>query len=283
MFVETDEPEARPQVLLDLAERADRATALAALQWASVLAENEGELVVAASYVDRALALVDDDATPWQVATLHTQKAYLALQRGDHTTAAGHAELAIPMLMRLRAVDDAMQAEVGVALSAIITGDLDRAEKILQVVDATQQSTVFGSAAMALGARAELLLARGDRNGALASFDRAVTEMRAIRFPGADLTGVEPWVVLAESAALTALVRFGETPAQVARADQLGADVRRSLHAQLTSEGTVDYPIAGMGLASVGAHLLASGEDLEAGIRLLALARCFGYNRDLSR
>ena len=75
MFVDTDSPEGRPQVLLDLAERGDRATSMAALQWASVLAENEGELVAASTYVDRALALVDDDATPWQVATLHSQKA----------------------------------------------------------------------------------------------------------------------------------------------------------------------------------------------------------------
>ena len=279
MFVETDGPEGRPQVLLDLAERGDRPTALAALQWASVLAENEGDLPAAASYVDRALALVDDDATPWQVATLHTQKAYLALQRGDHATAAGHAEQAVPVLMRLRAVDDAMQAEVGVALAAILTGDLDRAEKILQVVDAAQQSTVFGSAAMALGARAELQLARGDQDGALASFDRAVSEMRAIRFPGADLTGLEPWVVLAESAALTALVRYAETPAQVARRDLLGEDVLRSLKGQLASGGTLDYPVAGMGLAAVGALVVAPGQDPEPGIRLLALASRFGYNR----
>jgi predicted ATPase/DNA-binding SARP family transcriptional activator len=279
MFVESDDPDRRTEVLADLATRSDRPTALAALQWASVLAENDGEGDLAASYVDRALALVDEDATPWQVATLHTQCAYLALQRGDHATAAGHAEQAVPVLMRLRAVDDAMQAEVGVALAAIIAGDLDRADEVLRAVEAAPQSTAFGSSGMALGARAELQLARGERDAALRTFDRAVVAMREIRFPGAELTGMEPWVVLAESTTLTALVRHAATPAHAARRDQLAADVLRSLRHQLASEGLLDYPVAGMGLAALGAHLVTSGGDPEDGARLLALALRFHYNR----
>ena len=281
MFVESQGgPEGRVQSLLDLAERSDRATALPALQWASVLAENEGEAELAASYVDRALELVDDEAIPWAIATLHTQKAYIALQRGDHATAAHHAKQAVPILMRLRALDDAMQAEVAVALAAILTDDLDRAEQILRAVDAAPQSTVFGSAAMALAARAELQVARGDRDAALASFDRAVTEMREIRFPGADLTGLEPWVVVAESAALTALVRYASTPVQLARRDQLGTEFGRSLGRQLASEGMLDYPVAGMGLAAIGAWRVATpGCARETGVRLLALAQRFGYNQ----
>jgi predicted ATPase/DNA-binding SARP family transcriptional activator len=279
MFVEADGVEQRVRALVDLAERSDRATALAALQWASILVENEGEADLAASYVDRALELVDDDATPWQVATLHSERAFIALQRGDHTMAAEHARLAVPVLMRLRAIDDAMQAEVGVALAAIIQGELQRAEDILGVVDAAPQSTAFGSAAMALGARAELELARGDRQAALHTFDRAVDEMRSIHFPGAELTGLEPWVVLAEAASLTALVHYATTPAQFSRRRRLGADVLGSLQRQLGSDGTVDYPVAGMGLAALGALALATADDPEAGVRLLGLAHSFGYNR----
>jgi len=279
IFVEVDGTDDRIPALLRLAERGDRDTALAALQWAAVLAENEGELAEAASYVDRALDQVSDTTTPWQVATLHTQKAYLALQRGDHTVAAEHAALAVPVLTRLRATDDALQAQVGVALAAILDQDLTRAGDILREVEATPRSAVFGSVAMALGARAELALALGDRDAALTAFDSAVAEMRAMRFPGAELTGNEPWVVLAESTALTAFVRFADTPDQRRRRDELGSAVAESVRLQLGSEGPIDYPVAGMALAATAARLLTSETDPEVGVRLLALARSFSYSQ----
>ena len=279
MFIEAESVEDRIPVLLRLAESGDPETALTSLQWASVMAENDGELDDAASYVDRALEQVSETTTPWQVATLHTQKAYMALQRGDHTVAAEHAALAVPVLVRLRATDDAMQAQVGVVLAAILDKDLARAEAILREVEAVPQSGVFGSGAMAMGARAELALALGDRTAALAGFDGAVAEMRAMRFPGAELTGLEPWVVLAEATALTAYVRFAETAEQRRRRDDLARDVVTSVRFQLESEGAIDYPIAGMAMASTGIGLLASGTDLEVGVRLLALARCFSYSQ----
>ncbi len=279
MFIEAEGLDDRVPVLLRLAEDSDAETALTALQWASVLAENEGDLADADSYVDRALDQVSDTTTPWQIATLHTQKAYMALQRGDHAAAAEHAALAVPVLTRLRAVDDALQAQVGVALAAILDKDLARAAEILQEVEALPQSAVFGSGAMALGARAELALALGDRDAALAGFDAAVTEMRSMRFPGAELTGIEPWVVVAQSAALVAYVRVGDAPAHQARCVELARDVVESVRLQLAYDGAIDYPVAGMALAATGVELLAAGRDLEAGIRLLALARAFGYSQ----
>lgn len=279
MFIEAEDRDDRIPVLLRQADGTDRETGLAALQWAAVLAENAGDLADAASYVDRALVLVHADTTPWLVATLHTQKAFVALQRGDHEVAEEHAALAVPVLNRLRATDDALQALVGVALSAILRGDLGRAREIMREVEAAPRSAVFGSGAMANGARAELALALGDHDSALAAFDTAVEEMRGLRFPGADLTGFEPWVILAESTALTAYVRFAATPPQRRRRDELGRDVRRSAQALLGSPGQIDYPIAGMTLAATAVHVLGSGSDPDVGVRLLALAHAFGYNQ----
>jgi tetratricopeptide (TPR) repeat protein len=279
MFIEAEGRDDRVPVLLRQAETGDRALALAALQWASVLTENEGERSAAASYVDRALDQVDEATTPWQVATLHTQKAYLALQRGDHAVAAEHAELAVPVLYRLRAPDDAVQALVAVVLAAILDDDLVRAEDVLTEVEATPRSTVFGSAAMAFGARAELSLAKGDHDTALAAFDAAVAEMRQMRFPGAELTGSEPWVILAESTALTAFARFASGPEQCCRRDELGAELRESLARLLGVQDVIDYPVAGMALAATAAWFLVTDADPERGVRLLAQARGFGYNQ----
>jgi predicted ATPase/DNA-binding SARP family transcriptional activator len=283
MFIEAEDPEQRIPVLMKLAGSAEPDTALAALQWAAVLAENDGELTDAASYVDRALEQMNDETTPWQVATLHTQKAYLALQRGDHREAARHAVLAVPVLNRLRATDDALQAQGCVVLAAILDRDLTRAEDNLREMESAPRSSLFGSAGMTLGARAELALARGDRESALAAYDAAATEMRAMRFPGAELTGNEPWVVLAESTALTAFVRFATRPEQVRRRDELGRDLLESVRRQFGTEAPVghgmDYPVTGMALAATGVRLLDAETDPEAGVRLLALARSFGYNQ----
>jgi hypothetical protein len=130
---------------------------------------------------------------------------------------------------------------------------------------------------MALGARAELALARGDADAALGAFDAAVTEMRAVRFPGAELTGAEPWVVLAESTALTAYVRHAATSEHRRRRDELGVSVSASAQLQLVGSSPVDYPVAGMALAAVGVQHLEKEPDV--GVRLLALARGFGYNQ----
>ena len=44
-----------------------------------------------------------------------------------------------------------MQAEIGLALAAIIDGDLDRADEVLRAVQAAPQSTAFGSAGHGAG------------------------------------------------------------------------------------------------------------------------------------
>ena len=45
------------------------------------------------------------------------------------------------------------------------------------------------------------------------------------------------------------------------------------------SDTFLDYPVTGMLLFAVGAWLLERGEDAESGVLLLAMARCFSYNR----
>ena len=47
-------------------------------------------------------------------------------------------------------------------------------------------------------------------------------------------------------------------------------------------EGAVDYPVTGMALAALSARVLATAtidRARDAGVRLLALAATFGYNR----
>jgi hypothetical protein len=104
--------------------------------------------------------------------------------------------------------------------------------------------------------------------------------MAAIRFPGMDASGMEPWTIVARAAALTAHVRYAETAEQRAERDQLAVDLLDTGSRLLAmADSFLDYPVTGMLLAGVGAWLLDRDVELEAGVRLLMLARCVAYTR----
>jgi predicted ATPase len=272
----------RVAAALSLADDPDPRTALMAWQWAAVLAENQGEIESARSYVEKALDSITEVTTPWQVATLHTQLAMLDFNAGRHHEAAEHARIAVPILERLHADEDALSMRTSLALAALEDGDLDGAERLLAESGEPRVQDLTGGMVQQQ-VRAALLLARGDVPGALDAYAACVESMRAVRFAGVESSGLEPWVVVALGAALTAHVRHGATAAQQERAVALTSDAVRVVTALLTGpEGAVDYPVTGMVLAALGARVLTtavSDAEREAGCRLLALAVAFGYNR----
>lgn len=279
MYVDAQGPGDRVRAVLAMTDSEDRATALMGWQWAAVLAENLGEIDDAATYLRAALSALDEGTTPWQVATLHMQEAMMALQRGEHRAAAEHARVAMPLLARLRADDDALHVSMVMALAAVAEGDLEAAARLIETVDQEAQIAAFGGGAMLMAARAELALAQGDWATGLSVYDEGVRAMRAISFAGVPLSGIEPWVLVSLSTALAGHVRFGTTPEQARRGADLAADVVGHLRSLLdSSTAFVDYPVTGMGLAALGAFLLARGHDSETGVQLLALAKRFGYN-----
>ena len=101
MFVEAESDDDRIDAVLKVADSPDPATVMMALMWAANLSENLGELDAAREFTVQALAALDTDTTPWPRAMLHTQMALLAMQDGDPATAAVHAEVAWPLLVRL--------------------------------------------------------------------------------------------------------------------------------------------------------------------------------------
>ncbi|MFN8195501.1 MAG: AAA family ATPase [Nocardioidaceae bacterium] len=279
MFVEATDIDDAVRAVVALADHPNPEVGLMALQWAAVLTENGGSIVEADDFVRQALARIDDTTTPWQVATLHTQAAQLALQKGQHHVAAAHGRVADPLLTRLRAVDDALHARTAVAIAAILEGDLEEAQRIVDGFDELPPGTLIGGAAMTFGARAELHLARGDVAEGLAAYEDCMDSMRSVSFTGTPASGLEPWVIIADGAALAAYVRHAHTEAQRRRTSELAARVQAAL-TDLAHGLThmVDFPVTGMGVFALGGHAVAHG-DPEHGLRLLALAHRFGYNR----
>jgi predicted ATPase/DNA-binding SARP family transcriptional activator len=281
MFVGSDVTD-RLAAVLRLTSDPDRRTVAMAWQWSAILAENEGAIEQAGEYVEQALALVDGDTTSWEIATLNTSAAMLALNAGDHERAAAHASTAIPLLHRLHAQEDAFSMQASLALSAMREGRLQEADRMLDEIGDVPTTDVTATLVIAQ-VRAELALVRGDVATGLASFDRSLAAARDWGFGELATNGLEPWTLIAVATDLAAHARYAETPAQRARGRELMGQIGDLLERfPSVPDGAVDYPITGMSLAAMGAWILsreAEGARAEPAVRLIALAHGFGYNR----
>ena len=282
MFVETDDSAERRTAVLTLTDDSDVRTRAMAWQWAAILAENEGAIELSGEYVERALALVGEHTTTWEVATLNTQAAMQALHVGDHERAEAHARIAIPLLHRLHAVEDAFSMQASLALSAMRRGRLDDADRMLDEIGELPTADVTAGLVTAQ-VRAELALVRGDVEGGLAAFERSLVSVQDWGFGQLATNGLEPWTLIALATDLSAHTRHAETQGQRDRADELAAHVGDLLEKfPSVPDPSVDYPIVGMSLAALGAWLLTrepTGPRTEPAVRLLALAHGFSYNR----
>ncbi|MBF4769059.1 AAA family ATPase [Nocardioides agariphilus] len=278
MFVDDDPGVPTDQRVAALAEGSDPVTAQMALLWAALIAENSGDIAVAATYARE--GLTRQPLTPYLEASLHGQLAQLAMNLGDYRTAAEHAEVAWPILDRLHADDDARAIRAATIIWPLLEGDFETAERVIAETDTLGEPTM-GSQMVLLSARAELALARGEITDGLRLFDEALASVRPIE--GLDLGGLNPWVLIAASASLVARVRHGTTAADETRAREL-VDV---LAAQETGARTdnelpdQDFPLNGALLAALGAWAVRFGgsERHADGARLLAVADRWSYNR----
>ncbi|MEX5710245.1 BTAD domain-containing putative transcriptional regulator [Parafrankia sp. FMc6] len=269
-----------------LVDDADRHTRLIALMWLTHLWENDGVPRTAAACAERALALAAPQDGPWIAAVLRTQLAALSMQLGDVTTARSCARAALPVLERLGARDDVAQLRVLLAFDAINDGRLEAAESHL-AQSAPEDRTGLGGRMMAT-AEAEIMIARGDTTGGLRRYVDAAEEMRALRLPGVEPTGLEPWVLVCDAATVAAFARHASTADDLATGHSLfRACLTHCVEAFRRGQAGADYPVYGTVLFALGAwglreNLPAPGDGLagmapEDAVRLLALAERFAY------
>jgi predicted ATPase/DNA-binding SARP family transcriptional activator len=281
IFVEPGTPSDRRAAVLRLTDDPDRRTVAMAWLWAAILAENEGAIEESGEYIHRALAMVDEDTTVWEIASLNTQASTQALNTGDHARAERHARVAIPLLERLHADEDAASMRAGLALTAVRRGELDEAERLLDEIGEVPPGDVTAGL-MTSQVRAEVVLLRGDVEGGLAAFDRCLAMARSWSFSDRPSHGLEPWTLIALATDLAVHARFADSPTRRSRADQLEAEMKDLLtRFHTVPDAGLDYPVTGMALAGLGLRLLSVDPiaDVDAAVRLLALAQRFGYNR----
>ncbi len=279
-----EHPERFGARLDELCEHPDRCVATAALHWKSHTLENEGDPASAIDVVERALTLIREELDgPWTAAIRRALLSQLHLQLGERDAAVAHAQLAIPVLQRLGALDDLLQLQATVALAAVADGRLDEAgEQIRRMGDIGRPEVVLGGGSAVRAVTAELALARGDHATGLAEYRAAVTAARAVMLPDRLTSGLEPWVLYSEACALAAFARYGSGHADDADGTALYDRCRSSRLLFVLNHPYLDFPVCGTVLFALGAWgLLRSALPPAEAVRLLVLAERFTYNRTL--
>ncbi|GAB2944350.1 hypothetical protein GCM10027203_54230 [Nonomuraea fastidiosa] len=264
--------------LSQLSQSPDRDVAIEAARQLAHVLENAGDLAGATAAAERTLALLNEgDEGQWQSAIMHAMLAQLVMQLGDRKRALAHARIAVPVLQRLGASDDEAQLRAVLVTCAIEDGDLERAEaELAAIAYINDNEPVMGGVATVALCSAEIALARGETDAALAAYRRAVQSARDLQLAGMGPAEVAPWTVVAESVALTAHARHARGDG-VRYGERLYADVIG--HDLLFGDNPIrDYPICGSALFALGAWgLLRSAMPAKTAIRMLVLAERFSY------
>ncbi|MFC7505085.1 ATP-binding protein, partial [Nocardioides sp. GCM10030258] len=247
-----------------------------ALQWAAHQWENNGDPRGALDALRQALPLVHDEEGPWRRAMINAQLAELHAQLGDAERASEHALLALPVLERLGAVDDAVQNRAIVATSTMIRGDLAGASAQIAELAAIAPTGLPGGDVTIMRTRAELALALDDVGEGLRLHRAAAEASLAMRLPGSE-EQVTPWAISGEAAAVSAFALHGQ--------DGDGSDLRSSLAAKALDaldpeRPFMDFPVAGLVLFGLGLWaLLRTDRPADDAVRVLVLADRFSYYR----
>ena len=263
--------------LAEVAETQPTALAGALLMWAAIVGENVGDVEAARARAEQALAL--GPLPPYLTASLHAELSQLAMAVGDHHKAATHAETAWPLLARVHSLTDSYSLRMATAISPLLDGDVDRAAAMLEEFGEPDGDTAqMGARLTWLTAQAELAIARGDHAGAIRRYDDIV----AMVVESDPAAGINPWLMLAASAALVARARHGALD-QDPRAEELRDLLLGSTDSLEGSLWFADLPLNGVMIVALATWVLRFGpaEQHEDGVRLLAIAHRWAYNRSI--
>jgi predicted ATPase/DNA-binding SARP family transcriptional activator len=269
----SQDPASAQARLDELTQSPERQTRLTALQWAAHLHENRGDGRAATGLVERALALWRPEDGMWMRVNLEMQLAQLAGQRGDLEVAARHAREALPDLLLIGAIDDAMDARSLVALDAIRRGDLTLAE---EMADANTTGTdgvwSAGGATVTLAVRAEVALARGDIDLGLRTYREMATAMAR---------PVPEFGVMIAFFALYGLANAAAAHAFHGQGEDLFDELATLFPTAVDADPErIDFPLIGAGVFALGAAGALHGRlDPDDAAFLVCAALRFNYVR----
>lgn len=255
-----------------------------ALQWASNMHENLGDLAEARRLAELSWESADGHDGPWSRALVATQLAGLTIQVGQMDDALRYTVEALPVMEGLGASEDVAQLKAVAALAAMEDGRYEEAGQVFDEIERDDSGTgVFGAAIILLCGRPELDLVAGRVDDGLRGYRDAVRVLQTRPVPGlTDTLTFEPWVFYPQAAAVCAHVHHEQRDLVAS----MRADLRAKLPGILAGEAGLflDYPAVGSVLVALAVWELSDTADLgraEGAVRLLVVADQFGYNRQL--
>ena len=257
----------------------------------SYFRENEGDLEGALKAARRMLEVVDARKLPYLQAVAHSRIAELCLQveRGDE--ARRHLLAVLPVLERLGARSDLDGVRWWLVLSNLQLGAVDEAAHWLDQTGPPRADESVGTLTYGLGARAEILLARGEVEAGLRLWRRALDLLRTTRDPifGLELDpGQEPWTLEVEAVTVVAHAQHGRLDLVQELTGELPDRLAAMLRHPVANPPPylMELPISGgllLALAMVDLDRGARAGDERAtrsGARLVALAERFRFPRN---
>ncbi|MGI5238928.1 ATP-binding protein [Dactylosporangium sp. CA-139066] len=266
--------------LLALCERPEPLLAGVARGFASFVYENEADLESALTFARRMLEPGDAPGrTPWTVVLAHSRvgELCLALERPDEARRHFRAALGVIEALDLRTAMPPI--EWAIALASLRTGALDEAEHWLERAALGSAADTAGTHLLDLGVRAEIRLARGDVDGGLHLWRRAVERIRTSETPAyrMDPPGFAPETIEAQSAAVVAHARHGRLGPVAGVVEELEAKLVTMLTRPAARRPAylVEFPVCGAVLLA----LAMSGAGPAAAARMIALAERMRFLR----
>lgn len=245
---------------------------------AGYLWENEHEPERAMAAARRMLTAVEGHRIPWLQVMTRSRLGELCLHAERGEEALRHLHEAVRVLDRLGEWPDVMGLRWGMVLGHLQTGDVDGAERWLELAVRNRPDGTEDVPTPELAARAEIELARGWAERGLTLWRRAAALPER---PGEPVLGLEvdlePWVLEIRAAAVAAHARHG----RLDLVEPLAALLPERARARLERGAPADLPVCGALLLALGTADLVRGEargrpaTVRGGVRLLALTESF--------
>ena len=223
---------------------------------------------------ERMVAVFEDRESPWLRAVAHARvgELCLELERGEQARRSISTVLAV--LDETGTWSGAARIRGALVLANLQIGAIDEAEHWLEQAMLTGGSEVAGASMVDVGARAEILLARGDTDTGLRLWRQAAERLRSTKDSG---PGADGWMWETQAVTVVAHAHHG----RLDLVTEITEDLPRVLPGLLEDPGT-SVPVCGALLLALALtdldHAQTAGERAAA-VRLIALAERLRYVR----
>ncbi|MEU5262945.1 BTAD domain-containing putative transcriptional regulator [Amycolatopsis sp. NPDC021455] len=233
---------------------------------------DDPERAVAAA--ERMVAVFDERDSPWLRAVAHARVGELCLELERGAEARRSLGTVLAVLDETGTWPGAARIRGALVLACLQTGAIDEAEHWLEQAMLTGGSEVAGASMVDVGARAEILLARGDADTGLRLWRQAAERLRSTKDTG---PGADGWMWETQAVAVVAHAGHG----RLELVTEITGELPRALPGLLEDPGT-SVPVCGallLALALADLDRAETAGERAAAVRLIALAERFRYAR----